>query len=205
MPSAKNKKTAPETTKEKSKGAKNEGAKRKGGDASGAEAVQRAAAEAIAAIAKLEALLPPLVNLSPDERAVSLGRLRDGEAKVIGSILDAVDAHPQHFSALADRDKGTDEGVVETGPTRDALAKALALVPVAERLTTLATALSDTVLTHFASAREFSIGAYSLGRPAAKFDAKLRSTLNEAHTFYQSPARLVRARAAKGAKTPPSK
>src|SRR5262245_58213431 len=78
---------------------------------------------ALALIAQAEEALGPLVELSEDARVHSNGRLRDGESAALLNLLDTADAFGSLFAAIADRDRGTDDGAFESGPTRDNLAR----------------------------------------------------------------------------------
>lgn len=163
-------------------------------------AVARSIADATKALHALRAALPALVSLTAEERSVSIGKLREDEPDAITSVLDTVDAHPQHFTALAERDAGTDPTKVETTPSRDALAKAALLAPFAYELEDFATEVDDTLLALNGAAREFSIAAYGIGRAVAKQDKQVKRTLAKALDFYSAIPRTSRR-----GKTPPTK
>ena len=78
-------------------------AKKKSSKGNGVDAaVQKARAAIEAANEALAAV--GLARLTVEERQVSSGRLREGEPRALATILDTVDAHPELFVSLADRD-----------------------------------------------------------------------------------------------------
>ena len=145
--------------------------------------------EAIALIQQAEALLAGLIELSDDERRHTAGRLRDGESAAITAVLDAADANPGAFAALAEQDHGTDATRFETQPTRDDLARREHLARLVSALGPLTTRSSDTLLAVGTRIREVSTPAYAIARIAATVNPKLRSKLAPATSFYSAPAR----------------
>jgi hypothetical protein len=143
-----------------------------------------------------------LTALSDEERKHSIGKLRNGEAKAMTSVLDAVDRFPGFFASLADKDGGKDPTQVETAPARDALARSEAISPLVSLLEGMVLAVSDGVLADAEAAKVFTMPAYAIGRAVAPTDAKLRTALAPAISFYGGPARKVAAKkkAAKQAK-----
>ncbi len=136
---------------------------------------------------KLDAL--DLARLTTDERVTSGGKLRDGEEDAIGHLLDAVDSSPATFVAIASHDHGTDDARVETGPTRQALARRLALAPLATALAQLARRVDDDVLVQGERIREVTTPAYAILKANAVVDARLRKRAARVFDYYASASR----------------
>jgi len=159
-----------------------------------------------AALATAKALGLPV--LTAEERVHTNGKLRAGETAAIGSVLATVDANPALFASLADDDDGT----VDTASARAALSQAAALGPFVEVIAQLHTVVSDGMMASGAAVKTLSVPAYAIGKVMARTNAKVRTTMAPALTFYGTPARTrvaqaTRAtnkakRAAKGAKSP---
>lgn len=139
---------------------------------------------ALALVAELNALLPELIELDLVSRKHSIGKLRDGETDAMRAVLDAADAEPDYFRALAGKDRGGDERVFETAPSRKALAERDELARLQRELRTFAQRLSDTVLHLGAQAREVTNAAYHIARVNSDADPKLKSLLAPAFRFY---------------------
>lgn len=140
-------------------------------------------------LAALRAELKGLVRYSKQSRLSSLGRFRDGEEEAIEAVMDMVDARPASFAALAAKDNGVDDTVVETQPSRDDLARREALKPLLKDLTTLKDDVGDTYLALGDRPRRFSIAAYSIGAANAPHDPALASAIAPAKRFYASRGR----------------
>ncbi len=137
-----------------------------------------------AALAKVD-----LAKLTSEERKVSSGRLREGEAAVLHVVLDTVDEHPAMFVSLADRDGGTDPEALETGPSREALNRRDLLAPLSDELEALLSAISDDILVSAAAAKALTVPAYAIIRANAPVNAKLRRSASSALDFYAKAAR----------------
>ncbi len=136
---------------------------------------------------KLDSL--DLARLTTDERINSAGKLREGEDDVLDELLAAIDASPQTFASIATLDHGTDDAVVETEPTRQALARRRILAPVSETLARLARRVDDDVLAQGALVREVTTPAYAILRANAAVDAKLRRRSAAVFDFYATRGR----------------
>lgn len=171
-------------------------AKKKSSSGNGVDAaVQKARAAIEAANEALAAV--GLARLTVEERQVSSGRLREGEPRALATILDTVDAHPELFVSLADRDGGKDPDVLETAPARAALARVAALASLEEDLDALLTAVSDDRLASAAFVKSVTVPAYGIAKANAPVNPKLRKSIAGALDFYGKGART---RAAKNAK-----
>lgn len=155
--------------------------------------LQRALVGVGKAFDQVEQLTSKLPQLTPQERATSLGRLRDGEAETIVSLCDVMDAYPTHFVAIADQDEGNDDSAIETQPTRDNIARREALVPLVSRAQAIADRLSDAVLVLGDRARQVSVPAYRIATTAAQVDKKIRTALSPVTTHYGAGARKAKA------------
>jgi hypothetical protein len=168
-----------------------------------AAAIADVLATAQAMRASLDAL--DLASLTEEERKHSAGKLRTGEPAAMTTILDAVDAFPQAFSALAAKDNGTNPSVVETAPSRASLARSQTLAPLAIVLESLVTRVSDDMLASAAAAKDVTVPAYAIGKANAASDPKVRKSLATAIDFYTKASRHTAkstksAKPAKGAK-----
>lgn len=164
------------------------------------DALRRWAQDAVRDITRLRKSVRGWITMTPDARQASIGKLREGEPEVMIGIFDAVDAHPQHFASLAAKDRGEDDQVVETGPSRDDLARREALGPLAIALVEFGQEVGDTMMRAAEGARSFSIASYELGRVNATHDAKLRDALGAAMSYYGAPARKAARSRKKAAK-----
>lgn len=160
------------------------------------------AAESIGkALDQIEAIVASIPVLSIPERKASLGRLRQGEAAIIKDLCDVIDAFPTHFVAVAAQDRGKNDDVVETEPTRTDLARRAALEGTAARAQAIAVRLSDAMLILGHRIREVSIPAYRVGQNQSALDPKLRGKMVPVIEFYQSGVRKAVATKKKNAKT----
>jgi hypothetical protein len=143
-----------------------------------------------------------LARLTAEERQVTSGRLRDGEEEVLETLLDTMDACPGPFAVLADKDRGDKPTVLETGPTRQALARRQALAPVAAALASLTRRVEDDVLVQGERAREVTTPAYALLKANAAVDPELRKKAARVFDFYARTGRPKKLPTARG-KVPP--
>lgn len=130
-----------------------------------------------------------LARLTTEERVTSAGKLRDGEEVALGHLLDTIDSSPATFAAIASHDHGTDDARVETEPTRQALARRLALAPLATALTQLARRVDDDALVQAERIREVTTPAYAILKANAAVDAKLRKRAARVFDYYASASR----------------
>jgi len=155
--------------------------------------LQKAAAAVQKAFDAVEQLTSKLPQLTPQERATSLGRLRDKEADAILALCGVMDAFPMHFVAIADQDQGEDDSAIETKPTRDNIARREALLPFVSRAQEIADRISDAVLVLGDRARQVSVPAYRIASTAAITDKKIRTALSPVTTHYGAGARKAKA------------
>jgi hypothetical protein len=125
-----------------------------------------------------------LPELTSDQRLTSIGRLRQGEADAILAVLDTMDQFPGIFAALAAKDGGVDPNEVETEPARSALARALALAPLAKAMDALAQKVSDAIMASAQQAKELSIAAYQIGKLSAAADPGVAKAMAAPMNFY---------------------
>lgn len=135
-------------------------------------------------LAQIEQALPNLIEFTDEERRVSNGRLRDQEHKALHAILDAADACPEAFVALAKRDRGKDDLVFETEPARDDLVRREALLPLLKQVEPLIQKINDTVLFLGGRAREITKPAYAIAVVAAEDNRVLKAKLQPAVKFF---------------------
>jgi hypothetical protein len=164
------------------------GKKSNGSGAQGFEAQVATILTGVSALtASVKALGLPV--LTDGERTHTMGKLRVGEAAAILGVFDTVDAFPQYFESLSDKDGGSDPNVVETQPARTALASSGALEPVVTALTQLQQMVSDGMIGNGEKAKELSVPAYAIGKAISGTNTKVRASMAPALTFYGSPAR----------------
>ena len=135
-------------------------------------------------LTQIEQALPNLIEFSDEERRVSNGRLRDEEPKAMYGILDAADACPEAFIALAKRDRGKDDLIFETEPAREDLQRREVLLPLLKQLEPLTQKINDTVLFLGGRAREITKPAYAIAMVAAEDNRALRAKLQPAVKFF---------------------
>jgi hypothetical protein len=104
-------------------------------------------------------------------------------------VLDVVDARPALFSVLAAHDGGSDPATLETGPTRDALARKKAADEAVDAAELLVKALRDYALVAGEEVRALTAPAYAIIRANAAVDASLRDDAAAAMAFYQKSSR----------------
>ena len=151
----------------------------------------KAIAKAEAALLALEAELEKhgVASLTAAERLHSNGRLRDGETVAMVNILDTVDAFPDRFGAIAAHDHGVDDEKVETGPSRQALARYDAFAPLRAVAARLAAKLDDDALASGGLVRDVTTPAYAIIKANAAIDPALRKKASAAIDFYSKASR----------------
>jgi hypothetical protein len=135
---------------------------------------------------RLRREIPAGRALTREDRLTSNGRFRDGEADALRRLLDLVDARPHLFSSLAAHDGGSDRRVVETAPTREALARKQAADEALASAELLVKALRDYALVAGEEVRALTTPAYAIVRANATVDASLRDEASEIIEFYRS-------------------
>ena len=139
---------------------------------------------AVELVHEMDELLSDLIELDVTTRKHSIGKLREGETDAMRAVLDAADAEPDYFRALAGKDHGGDERRFETAPSREALDKRDELCRLQGVLRPFALRLSDTILHLGAEAREVTNAAYHIARVNSDADPKLKTHLAPAFAFY---------------------
>jgi hypothetical protein len=134
-------------------------------------------------------LLPGLTTMTEHDRRHSNGKMRDGEGDALTSVLDVADKHPQYFAALADKDGGIDPEVFETDLLRDHLARRRLLGDLVTTSVSVAAPISDSVLLLGQQVRPVLLAAYSIAKPIAANDEKVKGMLAPALDFYAGIAR----------------
>jgi len=144
------------------------------------------------------AYLPAVAALSREERRLSTGKVGDEELPELEAILDAMDANPGLFTALAARDGGVDPGAVETAPTRRAIDTLRAMAPALEAVRALDVALSDTRLRLGERVREVTTAARAIAKANAPVNDGVRAGLAKVEAL-----RVARVKPAKKAPKAP--
>ncbi len=166
-------------------------AKKKNGNGSNASSFEAQVASVLTSVNALMTTVQGLglPALTDEERAHTMGKLRVGEDAAMTCIFDTIDGYPAIFESLANRDGGSDPNVVETQPSRNALARSETLAPLAIAIDKLAQIVGDGIIGEANTAKELSVPAYAIGKALAATNAKLRTTFALALTFYGSKAR----------------
>jgi hypothetical protein len=138
---------------------------------------------------RLRRELPVGRALTREDRRTSSGRFRDGEAAALHRLLDLVDARPHLFSSLAAHDGGSDRRVIETAPTRDALARKQAADEALASAELLVKALRDYALVAGEEVRSLTTAAHAIVRASAVVDASLRDDASAITEFYRGTRR----------------
>ena len=99
---------------------------------------------------------------------------------------------PAIFGALAARDHGSDDAVVETGPAREALARSVALAPLVRALSALLTRVSDGVLSSASLAKDVTVPAYGIIKANESLVPKLRQSAAVALNVHGAGKRATR-------------
>ena len=146
------------------------------------------------------ALLPAVVALTREERRVSTGKVGDDELPELDAILDAMDAQPGLFTALAARDGGVDPDVVETAPTRRAIDALRAMAPALEAVRALEAALSDTRLRLGEQVREVTTAARAIAKANAPVNDGVRAGLAKVEALRAARVKPAAKKAPKAAK-----
>lgn len=150
-----------------------------------AEQLQKNATRAMALLGELESLLPGLVLFTKEERGSTDGRIRGPEEEnALRAVLAVMQRAPGAFEVLADKDDGRDPTRVETDLLAARLDRRAVLVGVAERATSIAQRLEDTVLDQGERSKPLLLSAYGIARSLAQHDDAIRSQLAPALDYY---------------------
>lgn len=145
--------------------------------------------KALVLVDQIIALFPELVRKTEEDQKFSEGRMRTGEGRMLGIVLNAVDLRPELFTSLADRDEGHDPKKLETGLLRDRLQKRELYYKLAAKLKPLASDFDDTAL-HFGElVRPAVLAAYRIAKTLSETDQQLRTTIAEVIDFFRAPVK----------------
>jgi hypothetical protein len=178
--------------------------KKKPADDGAIHALEKHAAEARTLIANLRALFPDAHAMAADDRRRSLGRVGDGESRVLQTLVDAMELRPALFAVLADEDDGDDPEALETSLIRKRFAMRDTYAALAAELHALAAVLEDEALAQGALALPVTRAAYEIAKPVSRRDAALREKIAPALDYYGANAAAAAAarKANKGGKAP---
>lgn len=157
----------------------------------GIEELRQRATRAKELITELIALFPELRRYTEDERRVSQGRLRDGEAEMLGTVIDVIEYVPQYFASLADQDQGHDPTRLETPLLRDRLERRVIMGQLADVLEPFTRGVGDTALYYGDRVRPVLLSAYRIAKPISKSDLRVANRLAKVIDFYTGPARAA--------------
>jgi hypothetical protein len=155
--------------------------------------LRRRAARAQELIAEVYTLFPHLRRFTADERRYSQGRLREGEAEMLGTMVDIIDNAPQYFVSLADQDEGHDPERLETGLLRERLERRMLINGISKSLDPLTQGLADETLYLGGLTRPVLLAAYRIAKPISKSDVTVANRLAPVIDFYSEPARAAAA------------
>jgi hypothetical protein len=155
------------------------------------EELRLRAARAKELINELNTLFPDYRRYTEDERRHSQGRLRDGEAKMLGTVIDVVEYAPHYFASLADQDEGHDPNRLETPLLRDRLERRVIMGEINDALEPLTRTVSDTALHYGELVRPVLLSAYRIAKPLSKSDRGVANRLAPVIDFYAGPARAA--------------
>jgi hypothetical protein len=150
------------------------------------EELRQRAARAKALIGELKGLFPDLRRYTEDQRRSSQGRLREGEAEMLGTVIDVVEYAPHYFASLADQDEGHDPIRLETSLLRDRLERRVVMGEIADTRD-----LGDTAFYYGDLVRPAILSAYRIAKPISKSDIGVANRLAKVIDFYTAPARAA--------------
>ena len=135
-----------------------------------------------------------LAQLTPEQVKHTVGRIPSGELDALKIVVELMDERPELFVVLADKDRGKDAKKVETGPTREAIARFEELAPLLELLSTVHESLEHEVLSQGTRVRAVTSPAYQLAKVMSHSDDDVANTLGPAFTYYGEPGRKAKAK-----------
>ena len=155
------------------------------------EELRQRAVRAKELIDELNALFPDRRRYTEDERRHSQGRLREGEAEMLGNVLSVVEYAPHYFASLADQDEGHDPGRLETPLLRDRLERRVIMGQISDALEPFTRGIGDTALHYGDLVRPVLLSAYRIAKPISKSDLGVANRLAPVVDFYTGPARAA--------------
>lgn len=155
----------------------------------------------VAHLDEIDAEMHDAVELADEDRSRAQRVRGPGEKKALASVLDYVDARPEAFLRLADRDDGVDPERFETALLRDRLEGAAILSSILERLDETRRRISDAALYLSNLVKPTALAAYEIAKPLARSDKKAGQKLNGARDYYGGLARAGMKTREKRAKT----
>lgn len=155
------------------------------------EELRQRAVRAKALINELQHLFPDRRRYTEDQRRSSQGRLREGEAEMLGTVIDVVEYAPHYFASLADQDEGQDPHRLESSLLRDRLERRVIMGEIADALEPVARDLGDTAFYYGDLVRPVILSAYRIAKPISKSDIGVANRLAKVIDFYTAPARAA--------------
>jgi hypothetical protein len=155
------------------------------------EELRQRAARAKELIGELKGLFPDLRRYTEDQRRTSQGRLREGEAEMLGTVIDVVEYAPHYFTSLAGQDEGHDPTRLETSLLRDRLERRVLMGEIADSLEPFTRDLGDTAFYYGDLVRPAILSAYRIAKPISKSDIGVANRLAKVIDFYTAPARAA--------------
>lgn len=155
--------------------------------------LKRRVAEALLLFAKIDDLLPGMIELTDDAKRHSAGHYRTNEAESLTGLLDVAEKKPAIFEPLADKDGGADPTRFEPELLRDRLERAIILGPLVKAAMDFASPASDTRLHLGNLTRPVLLAMYELVKPQAKHDITIATLAKAALDFYAALGRLAAA------------
>jgi hypothetical protein len=136
---------------------------------------------------EVSALLPGLVAMTDEEVRQSDGKFKHGEADALASVLDAADARPAVFEALAAKDGGKDPNKLETGLLRERLERIALLTRVQAALAKVD--VSHSILHEGEDVKPVLLAGYHIGKVNAPHDDLVATKMQPALNFYSRISR----------------
>lgn len=146
--------------------------------------------QAIVALIKRE----KLAQLTPAQVKYTVGRIPSAEVPALKIVIDLMDERPELFAVLANKDRGKDARLVETEPTRVALARFEELAPMLEVLMNVHDKLEHEVLAQGSRVRAVTSPAYQIAKVMSHSDEDVANTLGPAFTYYGEPGRKAKSK-----------
>jgi hypothetical protein len=155
--------------------------------------LRRRVTEALLLFAKLDELLPGLIELTADAKLHSSGHYRTNEAEALTGLLDVADKKPATFESLAAKDGGHDPTRFEPEVLRDRLERVIILGPLVKAALEFASPASDTRLHLSNLTRPVLLAMYQIIKPQAEHDVTIASMCKAALDFYAAVGKLAAA------------
>jgi len=135
-----------------------------------------------------------LAQLTPEQVKYTVGRIPSAELPSLDTVVALMDERPEIFVVFANKDRGTDDRALETGPTREALGRYRELAPLLATLQTVHDQLEHEVLAQGTRVREVTSPVYQLAKALSRADDDVANTLGPVFTYYGGPSRKGKAK-----------